>query len=208
MLVVHFSTHPQSPQCSEYVGNYMSQDKYFADAAAYRLAEHTLLQKAGESVVIFSDVVTKINKYYKPKDVALMVTSEHFYKYDHKKYKQIKKPIPVASIKSVSLSPHEDTFVIVHMTPPERDLLLNLSVDGNNKVAEFVTMLQQIYTVLHGKALPVEFVQTVTLNLSRDAKKEGTPMNLTYQRDPEPHASGVSRFVALKKPNAAIYYTP
>jgi hypothetical protein len=30
-------------------------------------------------------------QYYKSKDVALMVTADNFYKYDYKKYKQIKK---------------------------------------------------------------------------------------------------------------------
>jgi hypothetical protein len=88
-------------------------------------AEHKLLSQQGEKVVIFCDVVTKINKvqydngninptwwttesllclfrpphcvlhrplqYYKSKDVALMVTADNFYKYDYKKYKQIKK---------------------------------------------------------------------------------------------------------------------
>jgi hypothetical protein len=40
----------------------------------------------------------------------------------------------VSAVQSVSLSPFEDTFVVVHMSPPERDLLINLSVDKHNKV--------------------------------------------------------------------------
>ena len=43
-------------------------------------------------------------------------------------------PIKVSSVQSVSMSPHEDTFVVVHMAAPERDLLINLNVDKHNKV--------------------------------------------------------------------------
>lgn len=46
------------------------------------------------------------------------------YKYDPKKYVVKKFGIPIAKVESISVSPNADTFVVIHVEKPLRDLVL------------------------------------------------------------------------------------
>ena len=55
------------------------------------------------------------------------------------------------------MSHQKDTFVVVHCLEHYRDFVLDLGVEGREKLSEFVTVLVQEYKKLTGNMLPVEF---------------------------------------------------
>eukprot|EP00002_Diphylleia_rotans_P028381 TRINITY_DN572_c0_g1_i2.p1 TRINITY_DN572_c0_g1~~TRINITY_DN572_c0_g1_i2.p1 ORF type:complete len:551 (+),score=92.42 TRINITY_DN572_c0_g1_i2:1951-3603(+) len=115
-----------------------------------------------------------MNKYSSTSSLnprSIILTSTHLFLLTQKTYKHKKDPYPLPAIKSLSLSPYKDRFLVVHFTPPMRDLLLEFDVQGapdqDEKLSEFVTLFCETYEKLTGARLPVNFSTEIRYNNRR-----------------------------------------
>ena len=81
--------------------------------------------------------------------------------------KQIKEAIPLDHITGVSMSPGKDSWVVVKMKAPVRDLVLDLGIHGVERHSEFVTVLHARVKELLKQELKVTFEETIAYNNSR-----------------------------------------
>ena len=98
-----------------------------------------------------------MNKKGKSQKRALVVTDKSIYKQDPNKYNVKKSEIPLSGISAVSMSPHKDTFVVLHANPPYRDLVLDLGINGPERYSEFVTVVVDQVKKLTDASIPVRF---------------------------------------------------
>jgi len=171
----------------------------------YIQAMQTLFSTYGDTTVMFAENTNKINRVGKSQKVGIVVTEKNIYKEDPKSYKVKKFGTPLANISSVSLSHQKDSFVVVHAQEPYRDFVLDLGIEGPEKYSEFVTVLVQEYKKLTGNILPVQFVDKITYNNSRDKQKPGTPAVLTFQAANDPKLKGCQFKVGKNNSNVVLY---
>jgi len=158
---------------------------------------------------MFADNVTKYNPYNKPQSRVLIVTDLNIYKYEPKKYTVRKVGIPLQEVRGISLSPNTDCFAVIHMRPPQRDLLINVE---DEKVCEFVTVLYQQTLKIARKDIPIHFGNHITYNNNRDAKNKGVDCDLSFSLNPRPKGNhsifqkgkGNTATVLYPKPNVSF----
>ncbi len=105
---------------------------------------------------MFADYVGKVNKNSKQQKRGIVMTERNIYKHDPKKFKLRKVAVPIAQVTDVwyvliissnlaiteintnqpinSMSTKKDWFVVIHMEEPERDLLFDVGITGQEKV--------------------------------------------------------------------------
>lgn len=147
----------------------------------YKLAVQTLFSAGGDKKILFSDTVIKVNKKAKQQYRALILTDFNIYKYEPKKFKMKKQAIPLAGVQSINMSHEHDSYVVIKMAPPERDMVLDLRVNGIEMASEFVTVLH-MRLVEMGKQCPVNFSESVVFNNNRTSKAPGKEWTLTFQK--------------------------
>jgi len=116
-----------------------------------------LFQKYGDTQINFADYVYKVNRKCKLDKRAIVVTEKNIYKNDPKNYKVKKYGYPIVECKSISVSTQKDTYIVVHATEPKRDIIIDLGVEGPEKVSEFVCVIVDEYKRLTGQRLKVNF---------------------------------------------------
>ena len=99
------------------------------------------MAQGGDSKILFSDTMAKVNRKAKAQLRALILTDMNIYKYEPKKYKIKKEAIPLAKVQSIHCSSQEDCYVIVKMEAPLRDLVMDFGTNGSEMCSEFVTVL-------------------------------------------------------------------
>ena len=102
-------------------------------------------------------------------------------------------------IQGVSLSTGTDSWVIVKMKAPVRDLVLDLGIHGYEGHSEFVTILHARVKELLKKQLKVTFADTIIYNNSRKPKSDGADITLTFAKNPKPPKDGLNVFKAKGK---------
>lgn len=164
-----------------------------------------LFQKYGDTQINFADYVYKVNRKCKLDKRAIVVTEKNIYKNDPKNYKVKKYGYPIVDCKSISLSTKKDTYVVVHAPEPKRDIIIDLGIDGQEKVSEFVCVVVEEYKRLTGQKLKVEFNDRIKYNNSRDKGSSGKDHFLTFQSDPK-----LQKGCTLKKDKegAVVSYSP
>lgn len=160
----------------------------------------TAMCKSGDdSEILFSDEVIKANSNGKTDHRALVVTDRNIYKLDPKKFS--KKPYHnhLQHLTHISLSPKEDTWVVVHGTEDYRDLVVDLGTSGVEKYSEFVVNICTQYKKLTGNDLPVKFVDSISYNNARkpDKKKQGFNSTLNFRKASEQESAKMDK-LALK----------
>lgn len=110
-----------------------------------------VLAKNGDSSIIFSDIIIKINKRNKMQERILMVTDQAIYNVDPGSSHKVKRRIPLKDLGGASMSTLPDNFFCLHV-PSEYDYLL-----VSNKKTEIITKIKDAYEKLCGSALSVEF---------------------------------------------------
>ena len=110
--------------------------------------------------------------------------------------KQIKEAIPLDHITGVSMSPGKDSWVVVKMKAPVRDLVLDLGIHGVERHSEFVTVLHARVKELLKQELKVTFEETIAYNNSRKPKSAGVDMSLKFAKNPKPPKDGLCVFKA------------
>jgi len=176
-----------------------NKDKYIAQM-------QLLFSTYGDSQIYFADYVNKVNNKGKSQRRGIVVTERNIYKHDPKNYKIKKFGTPLSEVISISLSPHKDTFVVVHCKDPYRDILLDLGTEGTEKYSEFVTVLLQEIKKLTGQTIPVSFGDQITYNNSREKNKPGIQCSLGFQLNNDPKANGLV-FKTGKNNHNVILYT-
>jgi len=158
--------------------------------------------KYGDSQIQFSDYVTKINTKEKTQERGLVVTEKNIYKHDPKNFKIHNKPLALVNITSVSLSKYSDSYVVIHVKRPEKDIVFEC-----DKYAELVTILYETYLGLTSNKLPVNIGDKINYFHGKD-------LILTFQKDPNmsPGASSPTSpggkkntFVKGKKEQTILY---
>lgn len=145
----------------------------------YKNVASVLVGSGGDQEILFSDTVLKVNRKAKPQVRVFILTDKHMYKYCAKKLKQKKDAISVSAVEGIVMSPYDDSFVIIKMAAPYRDLVLDLRVNGVEMASEFVTILHMRLKEM-GKELKVEFLKKCTFNNSRKEGSAGKDQTLTW----------------------------
>eukprot|EP00013_Stygamoeba_regulata_P029147 CAMPEP_0177657900 /NCGR_PEP_ID=MMETSP0447-20121125/16485_1 /TAXON_ID=0 /ORGANISM="Stygamoeba regulata, Strain BSH-02190019" /LENGTH=1046 /DNA_ID=CAMNT_0019162393 /DNA_START=15 /DNA_END=3155 /DNA_ORIENTATION=- len=155
------------------------KDKYIRQCQA-------LFSKYGDTQILFADYVEKVNRYWKAQKFGIVVTEKNIYKTNPGNYSVVKFGIPIINLASISLSPYEDTFVVVHCKESSgmRDLVLNLGINNEERYSEFVTTVATLFHVLTNQKLPVNFIDPIVFNNSRTSKKFGQTACLTFEKVP------------------------
>ncbi|KAL5481739.1 hypothetical protein EMCRGX_G021967 [Ephydatia muelleri] len=146
-----------------FVGDYLG----FADNPALK----ALVGKRER--IDFAQTVTKYDRRFKGTKRDLLLSSTHIYFIGREKVKkgpnkgqmveQMKRQIAIEAVSSVSLSPHQDDFVVLHVTN-EYDTVFESVFK-----TEFLTLLSEKYTAQTRKTLVVSFGKSITFTV----KKEG-----------------------------------
>jgi myosin-1 len=126
----------------------------------YVKAAQACIAKGGDNEICYCDVVNKTNSAYKMQLRGIVVTNMNIYKHDPKNFKVANKPIPIAEIVDVTVSPTYDQWIIIHTSNKQQDLLLDLSLSSKieeERLSEFVTILTEAYKALTRNDLPVKF---------------------------------------------------
>jgi len=189
----------------KFSADYLSDDsnpKKFQFSEAVQL----LFQKGGDKEILFADNVVKINKRGKSQLRTLIITDQHIYKYDSKKYTQKKVGLKIHSIVALSTSNKRDTFLSIHFKAPVRDLFIDLGCDSVEKVSEVSTNLVQQVFKLTGTTIPLLFREPLTFNNSRDSRSNGTDFVISFAHYPKGKEQRQCTFVKGKGNTAVIYY--
>jgi len=134
----------------------------------------------GDAQILFADYVNKINKRGKSQKRVIIVTEKNFYKQDPSNYSVKKSELSLEHIEAVSMSPLKDTFVVVHARAPYRDLVLDLGINGEERLSEFVVVLSYQVNLLTGNVIKVQFKNSIPYNNSRSKKNPGSDSMLTF----------------------------
>eukprot|EP00039_Didymoeca_costata_P012699 m.184053 g.184053 ORF g.184053 m.184053 type:complete len:928 (+) comp15556_c0_seq2:1512-4295(+) len=118
-----------------------------------------------ETASVFSANVQKIGKNNKIVDRIVVLTSENLYKLDNKFVEKPRRVLSLKNVKSVDISPYNDSIVVVKADIPGRDYLLNLGSAGPNLAVEFVTrVVLTAEKAKEGKKIPVNITKDMSVN--------------------------------------------
>eukprot|EP00128_Syssomonas_multiformis_P011232 Colp12_sorted_trinity150504_noHs@22175 len=191
-----------------YDGNQLGNSRN-QTAMQYKAAEANILRECGDQVVLFSDMVNKVNSAGKSQMRGFALTNRHMVKLDPKNYKVKKDRVEIANVSRISLSPHgKDTFVIIHMKAPDRDLVLDFGcgVLAEDRVSEFVTILYQAVYAANSLPVQVDFSENIKFNNTRKGNKPGKTISVTFGSNTDPKAPTNCVFKKGKDNMAQILY--
>eukprot|EP00300_Choanocystis_sp_HF-7_P019518 c20364_g1_i2.p1 GENE.c20364_g1_i2~~c20364_g1_i2.p1 ORF type:complete len:876 (+),score=210.16 c20364_g1_i2:3-2630(+) len=185
-----------------FVADYLNVPTYPLQAE-YKAAIAELFGAGGDSRILFADEVTKINPKLKAQRRVFVVTEANMYKYDPVKLVMKKDAMPLARVHSIRVSRGKDTFVVIRMNAPARDVIIDLGLAGVERVSEMVTVLADAVLTKTGNAVPIAFEDSISFNNSREAdannpdvtKKPGHDETVSFAPDnatpkwPEGHIS-------------------
>lgn len=146
----------------KYEADYLNNPN-IPNRAKYVAAVQSLFNTYGDTTVLFSDFVNKVNRKGNVDKRALVVTEQNIYKQNPTTYKiktfgTAKFGIPIRDVESLSMSPYKDSFIVLHTTQNvDRDILIDVGLTGGEKISELTTVLVACYNKLTGKDLPVNF---------------------------------------------------
>eukprot|EP01111_Echinosteliopsis_oligospora_P012783 TRINITY_DN4422_c0_g1_i1.p1 TRINITY_DN4422_c0_g1~~TRINITY_DN4422_c0_g1_i1.p1 ORF type:complete len:1060 (-),score=288.02 TRINITY_DN4422_c0_g1_i1:136-3315(-) len=178
-------------------------------ASQFETAVNILFQKGGDSEILFADNIVKVNPRGKSQARVIIVTNSNVYKYEPKKYTVRKIGIPLQTITGIYLSKVQDTYCVITLKPPERDVVIDVGGwmgSGIERVSELVTVIYQQIERLTGSKIPVHFKDQIEFNNSRDAKNKGLDCVINFAINPKPNERG-SFFVKGKGNSCSILYS-
>ena len=120
-----------------------------------------MIAKNGENSIMFSDVVNKVNRRGKTKDLWMMITDGAVYLLEPHSGK-LQHRTPLANISHISASQLPDNFFIIHV-PSEQDRLF---VSGRK--TEVVTVLRIAYFDSQKQELNIALQNIIDYRVDRD----------------------------------------
>jgi len=111
-----------------------------------------MMQKAGDTEVVFADSVVKVNKRTKMQERILLITENAIYNVDKNVNYKVKRRILIKDVGSIVVSTFADNFFLIRV-PSEYDYFL-----VSSKKTEIILRLLTTYQRLTGEPLEVEFL--------------------------------------------------
>jgi len=146
-----------------------------------------IIQPTGDTKVIFSELVKKVNLRNKIQERVLLMTDKAIYNLERfpKPKKGLnfsfKRRIDLNSISHISLSKYADNFFIIHI-PTEYDYVYE-----SPKKTILLTLLNQEFKRVKGSPLDVKVLDSLQYTLK---KKKGTKV-ITFAKDEQAHQAVV-----------------
>jgi len=173
----------------------------------YESAIKELFQSTSDKEIVFSDHVTKVNRKNKTQEQLLVITDQNIYRYDSKNFKMLKEGLSLAKVQEVVMSPFSDSWVIIKMQSPARDMILDLGVSGDEHASELATLLYMAVKKSVTKEIPILFQETIVYDNGRTEKGPGKPVTLTFVHVNDAGKKGkVLGFAAGKGNTARVVY--
>jgi len=146
---------------------------YFGDFLGLQDSQEILghLSQHGDKIVIFSDMVKKVNRRDKMQERALIISDKAVYNFEKlKKPKkganyEFKRRFSFESIASVSLSKLQDDFIVFHV-PNEYDYVYECQ-----KKTVAVTIMNSEFQKLFNKPLKLNFMDSIEYKLKKGTKE-------------------------------------
>jgi len=161
---------PWNPS-GRFYGNKMATDP--VKGQKFSAALDKILQLNNDSKnVIFTGLVTKVNRKGKPQDRVIVITEKNLYKVDPDSFKVKKEAIALSDIESINCTPKRDTVVSIHFKAGF-DVLLDLGLEDDRLVEFVIEILRAL-----PKRPTVNFSDSFSVNVAGDA-----PKTLTFQQD-------------------------
>jgi len=136
----------------------------------------------GNPKVMFSTLSAKVNPKGAPQPRGILLTETGLFKLDPKAYKVKKEGTPIGDIIGVTVSTKTDSWIVIHCTPPRRDLFLDIArSDDGERASEFTVILFEMLKK-NGKTLDVKFNDTFTFNNRRPNPND---VRATFRPDPK-----------------------
>eukprot|EP01133_Synstelium_polycarpum_P016755 gene16755-19921_t len=189
-----------------FMADYMSDDSN-PKKAQFVEAVQNLFPRGDDKEILFADNVIKVNKRGKSQLRTLIITDQHIYKYDPKKYTRKKVGLKIHLINALCASNKRDTFLAIHFKAPVRDLFVNLGCDGIEKLSEVVTILVQRVYQLTNATIPLLLREPVIFNNSRDSRGPGSDWVVSFCVQPKSKEVSGCSFNKGKTNTAVVYYT-
>jgi len=150
-------------------GNYMVKGPA---AQKFGAAITPLMEREGDTKVVFSSRIYKLNTKGKQDERILVITDKHLYRLDPKSFKLHKTPVPLEQVTGFSISAGEDQAVVIHLgQDADNDLVVTLR--GNACAAELVSLIAQQVD----ESLPV------TVNSKIYYHAQGKELSLTFSEE-------------------------
>jgi len=159
----------------------------------------------GDTNVLYADYIYKMNDKGKVEKRGVLITNLHMFKLHPKTFKVRRKEIALVAVAGISVSPFKDGVVIFHITPPERDLVLDLTMCGYEGVSELVTVVVEQIQKLTGNKIPVHFSDNITFNNSRPSKKD---YSMTFLQEPIGSPGGAAIHKGKASGTFVVSHTP
>ncbi|EFA85721.1 myosin IF [Heterostelium album PN500] len=188
-----------------FLADYLNNDSN-PKKAQYVQAIQSLFPSGDDKEILFADNVIKVNKRGKCQLRTLIITDQHIYKYDPKKYTRKKVGLKIHLIVALSSSSKRDTFLAIHFKPPVRDLFIDLGCDAVEKVSEVATILVQQVFKLTKNTIPLLLREPVTFNNSRDSRNSGTDWVISFSPYAKKETQRQCTFTKGKTNAAIVYY--
>lgn len=162
----------------KWIGNYLTLQNENPNVRDYEASLTHLRRSHGFEKVLFTCLVSKINKRCKQQDRAILVTDTDIFKLDPRKHFQRKKsPLHLTNVEGVSISSSHDQAFIVHFHGGKDLLFYMIAPQNENRVAELVAVLCQICQRKFGKQLQVTVSSPLLCRLG------GKQKELHFQED-------------------------
>jgi len=132
---------------------------------------NNLIRPNGDTKIVFSEVVKKVNRRDKIQDRILLLTEKSIYnliRYPKPKkglFFEIKRRIPYESVTGVSVSRLSDNFFVVHV-PSEYDYVYE-----SPKKTVFITLFNNEYKNKVGHPIQVNVVESIQYKLKKGTKQ-------------------------------------
>eukprot|EP00002_Diphylleia_rotans_P028380 TRINITY_DN572_c0_g1_i1.p1 TRINITY_DN572_c0_g1~~TRINITY_DN572_c0_g1_i1.p1 ORF type:complete len:1047 (+),score=203.16 TRINITY_DN572_c0_g1_i1:61-3201(+) len=156
----------------QFQGNYL-QHPSFPQHQDYVNLFQRILEATGSPRIVFSSMMQKYNPKCVCETRAIVVTHEAVFKVNPKKVKIQKVGVLIRDLCSITMSPYNDNFIILHFQPPERDMLLEVSSPGDSpsqeRLSEFVSLLWSLKKQISGRAPIIQFLTETKFNNRRPA---------------------------------------
>ncbi|CAI4229140.1 unnamed protein product [Auanema sp. JU1783] len=153
-------------------GDYLLQQEEHevgSSSLQYREGCHALAQTHPFGKVLFSTYIQKFNKFNKSSLRVLIITDRFIAKLEAKKFKLLKEPVPLQSIRCISVTPEPNGLIVFHIG--ENDLLgCTKNPKDEDRIGEVIGTLFAHMDSLHYKRPPVYVEPILNCSLGGKAK--------------------------------------
>lgn len=162
--------------------------------------------KHDPSPCVFSCEIMRVNLRCKSQKRGLFITQNTVFRTDAKSFRVKPARFPLSSVQSIHVSPQKDSWVIIKFAPPFHDYIMDVGLNGADRVAECVTVVQRWASRAKKTSVPVVVEEPIAYNPSRNAKKKGIECTLEFAKNPKPPKDGNNVFKKVGGGKTQVFY--